>query len=124
MRSFPVQTAQKSGFDWEHDYSLIVSSFAAAYGLRIRSPATHIPWPEFLALLTGMPGSAPLPQMIAVRQATEKEAEQLGEAARQARADWQLWLAEQSAFAGRSAAAGVERVFQILCGGPSGSVRA
>lgn len=116
MPNFAIKTAQKNGFDFTHDYPLLVASFACAYGLRIRSPATHIPWPEFAALLAGLPGDMPLPQVIAIRQASEKEAEQFSAVVQQARTDWQLWLAEQSALFSTSTTAGVEKVFQALCG--------
>lgn len=116
MPNFAIKTAQKNGFDFTHDYPLIVASFACAYGLRIRSPATHIPWSEFTALLAGLPGDTPLPQIIAIRQASEKEAEQLSAAAQQARAGWQLWLAEQSTLFSTSTVKDVEQVFQALCG--------
>lgn len=121
MRNFAVQAARKNGFDFERDYPLIVASFASAYGLRIRSPATHIPWPEFTALLAGLPCNTPLPQMITIRQTTEKEAEQLNTAAQQARVDWQIWLAEQSAAASDLTAA-VEHVFQSFFGGQAKTI--
>ena len=87
--------ARESGFDFDHDYGLIVSSFAAAYGLRIRDPRTDIPWPEFLDLLGGLPGDMPLPMIIGIRLSTDKEAENLSAAAQKARDDWYLWLAAQ-----------------------------
>lgn len=93
-----------------------MASFAAAYGLRIRAPGTRLPWPEFTALLAGLPADTPLAQLIAIRQASDKEAESLGESARQARADWQMRLAERAACGNAPPTEQLELVFRSLFG--------
>lgn len=109
--------AADAGFDFDHDYALIVASFAYAYGLRIRQPDTRIPWPEFQQLLGALPPDAPLVQMVGVRTATDKEAEYFSAAQKQARADWQMWLCEQrSAAKHEQTAEGLEQMFQSLFG--------
>lgn len=117
MRPFAARAAQKNGFDLQHDYAVIVASFASAYGLRIRTPETHLPWPEFQSLLAGLPENTPLPRLIAVRHASDEEAEHLYPAARQARADWQLWLANQPSTRGEFPADRLEHLFRSFCGG-------
>lgn len=87
--------ARENGFDFVHDYGLIVSSFAAAYGLRIRDPRTAIPWREFQDLLGGLPGDMPLSMIIGIRKSTDKELEYMAPSAREVRDDWYLWLAAQ-----------------------------
>lgn len=96
----------------------MVSSFAAAYGLRIRDPRTAIPWPEFMALLGGLPGDMPLPTIIGIRLSTDKEMEYMSESARQARDNWYLWLADQeSGEAGENSEEKLEALFKSMFGG-------
>lgn len=109
--------AAECGFDFEHDYALIVASFAYAYGLRIRQPDTRIPWPEFQQLLGALPPDAPLVQLIGIRKATDKESEYFGDAQKKVRDDWQIWLYEQqSAEKHEETAEGLEQMFQSLFG--------
>lgn len=116
MRSFARRdAAQKNGFDFKHDYPLIVASFANAYSLRIRAPGTRIPWPEFTALLAGLPPDTPLPRMVSIRLASDKEAELFGKPARQARNDWQLWLTELNPAAEKNMAESLERLLRSAC---------
>lgn len=52
--------------DFEHDAPHIYSSFAAAY--QIDLTRSRLPWKQFLALLTGLPGDTMLSRILSIRQ--------------------------------------------------------
>ena len=118
MKTADFPKVRENGFDFEHDYGLIVASFAAAYGLRIRNPDTKIPWREFQDLLNNLPGDMPLPMMIFIRKSTDKELEYMSESAKKAREDWYLWISEQEIKTGdNNSAENLEALFQSMFGG-------
>ncbi len=85
-----------------------------AYGLRIRSPETRLPWPEFLNLLNGLPTTTPLVQLAGIRTMSDKDAEHLPDSAQQARTEWQLWLSGRES-TGAHDATGLEQFFRDFC---------
>lgn len=61
-------------YDLREDWTLIESSFAKQYGIRIRQQA-DMPWAEFCSLVGGLMPDTPLGQVVEIR--AEKDAERL-----------------------------------------------
>lgn len=71
-----------------------------------------------MALLSGLPGDMPLPTIIGIRTATDKEMEYMSASARKARDDWYLWLAGQEAVeTGSNSEEQLEALFKSMFGG-------
>ena len=60
-------------YDLFGDWDLIVSSFLAQYGLRIRTKEFEtVSWDEFRSLLAGIAPETPLGRVVAIRSETDK----------------------------------------------------
>ncbi|BBI32369.1 Gp15 family bacteriophage protein [Cohnella abietis] len=55
------------------DWHLIESSMAKQYGIRIRQEK-HMPWSEFVSLVSGLMADTPLGQIVAIRAEKDPKA--------------------------------------------------
>lgn len=60
-------------YDFNDDWSLIVSSFLTQYGIRLSSDLSNMSWTEFSYLLEGLSGDTPLGRIIAIRAETDPD---------------------------------------------------
>lgn len=61
-------------YDLFGDWDLVVSSFLAQYGLRIRTKEFEsVSWDEFKALLSGLGPETPLGRVVAIRSETDRD---------------------------------------------------
>jgi len=77
------------------DWALIEASFAAQYGIRLRSNK-DMPFSEFTALLAGLMPETPLGQIVAIR--SEKDRKVIKSFSREQKKihrDWQLRIANK-----------------------------
>lgn len=58
-------------YDLFEDWSLIESSFAQQYGIRLRKE--QMSWDEFCSLLSGLKSDTPLGTIVSIRSETNKE---------------------------------------------------
>lgn len=56
-----------SWYDLFEDWSLIESSFAQQYGIRLRKNLSEMEWGEFASLLSGLNGDTPLGNVVRIR---------------------------------------------------------
>ena len=60
-------------YDLIGDYSLIVSSFQAQYGIRLSKEIDTMKWDEFKDLLIGIGPETPLGRIVSIRAEDDKE---------------------------------------------------
>lgn len=61
-------------YDLFEDWDLIISSFLAQYGLRIRTKEFEtVSWDEFKALLSGIGPDTPLGHIVSIRSETDND---------------------------------------------------
>lgn len=60
-------------YDLIGDYSLIVSSFQAQYGIRLSKEIDTMKWDEFRDLLIGIGPETPLGRIVAIRAEEDKD---------------------------------------------------
>lgn len=60
-------------YDLIGDYSLIVSSFQAQYGIRLSKEINFMKWDEFKDLLVGIGPETPLGRIVAIRAEEDRE---------------------------------------------------
>ena len=68
---FRNQSHNEYWYDLIEDYSLIESSFATQYGIRLRY--TEMTWSEFCSLLSGIMPETPLGQIVAIRSENDRD---------------------------------------------------
>ena len=75
---------------------MIVSSFRAQYGIRLRGELADMPWEEFQDLLSGLGNDTPLGRMVAIRSEKDPEVlKQFSPEQHRIRNDWQRRLAKK-----------------------------
>lgn len=77
-------------YDLFDDWSLIESSFAQQYGIRLRKDLRKMEWGEFVSLLSGLNGDTPLGNIIRIR--SEKDPEVLKKFSKEEKKIRSEWL--------------------------------
>lgn len=77
-------------YDLFDDWSLIESSFAQQYGIRLRKDLSKMEWGEFVSLLSGLNGDTPLGNIIRIR--SEKDPEVLKKFSKEEKKIRNEWL--------------------------------
>lgn len=85
----------ESWYDLSEDWTLIESSFAKQYGIRIRQH-TDMPWSEFSGLVSGLMADTPLGNIINIRAEKDPQTvKSFTPSQRKIRSDWQKTLANK-----------------------------
>ena len=83
------KSTNKGWYDLNDDWSLIESSFASQYGIRLRKEAQEMPWTEFCSLLHGLLPDSPLGNIITIRSEKDpKVIKEFGEDRRRIYNEW------------------------------------
>lgn len=77
-------------YDLFDDWSLIESSFAQQYGIRLRKDLSKMEWGEFVSLLSGLNVDTPLGNIIRIR--SEKDPEVLRKFSKEEKKIRSEWL--------------------------------
>ena len=87
-------TLTESYYDLVEDWSLIESSLAKQYGIRIRQ-CSDMPWDEFCSLLSGFMPDTPLGNIVAIRSESDpKVLKNFTKEQRLIRNNWKKHLAD------------------------------
>lgn len=80
----------------EHDWDLIVSSFAQQYGIRLNKEYYTISHIEFNQLLIGLNGDTALGNVVRIRsEKNQKRIKEMTNKEKEIRNEWQLFKARQ-----------------------------
>lgn len=60
-------------YDIDEDWSLIVASFQAQYGIRLSKELSAMNWREFSYLINGLGADTPLGRVVSIRAETDPE---------------------------------------------------
>lgn len=85
----------ESWYDLREDWSLIESSMAKQYGMRLRHQV-DMPWTEFCTLVSGLMPDTPLGQIITIRsEKDQKVIKGFAPDQRRIYRDWRMYQAKQ-----------------------------
>lgn len=106
-------------YDLIADFGLIVASFRAQYGLRLRGELADMPWDEFQDLLAGLGNDTPLGRIVAIRSESDPEIlKQFSPEQHRIRNEWQRRLAKQKTPEQTMAALeGIKKALIAMAGG-------
>lgn len=80
-------------YDIDHDYDVIVASFAKSYGIRLRKlPDGDMTFMEFTALLSNLPGDCQLADLVRIRKAEGEEPKSFTPQQLEIRSEWQRFI--------------------------------
>lgn len=86
---FNNSTTYETWYDLFEDWSLIESSFAQQYGIRLRKKISDMEWGEFTSLLAGLNSETPLGNIVRIRSEKDSEAlKRFSKEERKIRSEW------------------------------------